>query len=83
MFHSTWVSEPLAQVFGLLVGVITYAVVGGDHQSRLLIAEVASVLTNLFLGAPVNVMSFDVLGLLVARPLSAAAGAAILRLVLS
>jgi len=82
MFHSIPVSEPLAQFFGLVAGLVTYALTGAfDHQSRLVMAEAASILTNLLIGAPINVATLDALGLLIARPLSAAAGAGLLALV--
>jgi hypothetical protein len=82
-FHSTPISEPVAHVCGVVVGLIGYAVCGiftADHETRLWTGMVASVLTNLAIGAKINVVMLDFLALIVVRPISAAAGAGILAL---
>jgi len=82
-FHSTLISEPAAQICGLVMGLITYGIaslVTADHNSRLWAAMVASVLTNLVIGAKINILTLDFLALIFVRPVSAAAGAGILAL---
>ncbi len=77
MFHSTPISEPLAHLLGLIMGLLGYGLTGlltHDHGTRLLVGGLASVLTNLAIGAKVNIAMLDVLGVIVARPLSAYAG---------
>jgi hypothetical protein len=84
MFHSTPISEPVAQICGLIVGLLSYAICGTfttDHHTRVLVGQVSSVLTNLVIGAKINVFTLDLLALLVVRPLSAVAGAGLLSLV--
>lgn len=80
-FHSTPISEPVAHVCGILVGLAGYAVSGtftADHTIRLWTGMVASALTNVAVGAKVNVLMLDFLALIVVRPFSAAAGAGLL-----
>jgi hypothetical protein len=80
-FHSTPISEPIAHVCGIVVGLAAYAVSGifsADHNTRLWAGMVASVVTNLAIGAKVNVVMLDFLALIVVRPISAAAGAELL-----
>lgn len=80
-FHSTPISEPLAHVCGICVGLIGYGASGiftSDHNTRLWTGMIASALTNVAIGAKVNVLMLDFLGLIVVRPVSAVAGAALL-----
>jgi hypothetical protein len=80
-FHSTPISEPIAHVCGIVVGLVVYAVSGifsADHDTRLWAGMVASVVTNLAIGAKVNVVMLDFLALIIVRPISAAAGAGLL-----
>jgi len=77
MFHSIIISEPLAQLLGLIVGLAAYGLTGfitPNHEVRLITGGIASVATNLLIGAKVNLALLDALGLIVARPLSAYAG---------
>jgi|HubBroStandDraft_4_1064222.scaffolds.fasta_scaffold405578_1 hypothetical protein len=83
-FHSTPISEPAAQVCGLVVGLVSYGLSGmvtADHNTRLWIGMVASALSNLAVGAKINVLTLDFLALVVVRPISAAAGAGMLAMI--
>jgi hypothetical protein len=80
-FHSTPISEPVAHVCGVVVGVAGYGACGlftSDHNTRLWVGMVASALTNVAIGAKVNIVMLDFLALIVVRPVSAAAGAGLL-----
>jgi len=81
MFHSTIISEPLAHLIGLCVGLLTFAIstfVTPDRQAQLWAATVASVLCNLAVGAKVNTLTLDILALIIMRPLSALASGPLL-----
>jgi len=80
-FHSTPISEPVAHVCGILVGLTGYAVSGlftADHNARLWTGMVSSALVNVVIGAKVNVMMLDFLALIIVRLVSAVAGAGLL-----
>jgi hypothetical protein len=83
-FHSMIISEPIAQICGLISGLVTYGAMGlltTDHDVRLWSGMVVSVLFNLAIGAKINLFLLDLLALIVVRPLSAAAGARLLAVV--
>ena len=73
MFHSALVSEPLAWAGGVLIGC---AGAGIAHLAGLSPAacvgagSATAVVASLVLGVPINAATFDVLSLLVLRPLT-------------
>jgi hypothetical protein len=84
--HSTPVSEPLAILFGVASGIVGYAcasIFTADSQIRLWTAYVVSIFVNVLVGAKINLIMFDILALIVVRPLSAIAAAKILTALLS
>lgn len=84
-FHSTVISEPLAQAGGLVAGLTGYAVTGfvtQDHNAKLFAGCISAGIFNLLIGAPINFALMDVLALVVARPLSAVVSAKLTAVVL-
>ena len=82
MAHSSFVSEPAALLSGLLAGFAGYALAhlaGADPALEMSVATACSVLANVAVGAPINLVALDFLTLLVARPLSPILGAKILQ----
>lgn len=80
-FHSTPISEPAAIGLGVLTGLVAYACAAGvtaDHEVRLWAGYVAAALVNLVVGAKINIVMFDILALIVVRPLSALVAAKVL-----
>jgi hypothetical protein len=74
--HSTPVSESFALAAGLTCGVVGFTAAGlitADYNIRMWIGGSIGVLANLIVGAPINLMLLDLIGLVVARPLSAIA----------
>jgi hypothetical protein len=85
-FHSTIVSEPVAHLSGLLVGLVTYALVhavGASSDVSFMFGGTASVFVNLILGAKINIFLLDFMALLVVRPISAILAVKFLAAVLS
>ena len=73
MGHSLPFSEIVCHSLGLIVGGILYGLlhlVGASHTAGLWVGGTASVLINLLVGGKINLIMFDILGLL-ARPFSA------------
>jgi hypothetical protein len=79
--HSTIISEPVAIGVGLVTGLLSYAVSAVftvDHQARVWAGMVAAVIVNLLIGAKINLIMLDILGLILVRPISAIASAKLL-----
>jgi hypothetical protein len=84
--HSLPLSEPVAQLLGFAAGLLSYAVAGfatHDHNTRLWAALLASMLTNVVIGAKINLALLDLLSAVIVRPISAGVGAAALALLLN
>ena len=84
--HSIPIAEPVAQTLAFTTGLIAYGIaslVTHDHNTRLWAALLCSILTNVLIGAKINVFCLDLLSLVVVRPLSAGAGAAALAAILN
>ena len=84
--HSTPISEPAAIGLGVVGGLLGYAVAGLltlDHNTRLWVGYVTAALINLFIGVPVNILMFDLLALIVVRPLSVLAAAKLLAVIIN
>ena len=85
-FHSLPVSEPVAQICGFLAGLSCYgffSFLGADHDVCVGMAMGGSVMSNILIGGTINLSVLDLLGCVLARPLSAIAGATILAMLLS
>lgn len=84
--HSLPVSEPPALIIGLLAGLLGYAMAlaaGADQAMQMWVAIMCSVVANLAIGAPINLVALDILGFLIVRPLSPWVGAKLLSALLS
>lgn len=73
MFHSVPVSEPIAFIAGLLMGVLGYFLahlVQLNPTHCLLVGNIFAVSTSVLVGGKINLVLLDVLGFLVFRPLT-------------
>jgi hypothetical protein len=77
-FHSVVISEPIAQVAGLVSGLLAYSALHACAVApniQMGAAVGTSALVNLVLGAKLNIAMLDLLALLIVRPASVVAGA--------
>jgi hypothetical protein len=85
MGHSIPASEPSALIGGLVAGFLGYLLAlwaGADQTVQMWVATIFSVIANLAIGAPINVLALDILAFVIVRPLSPIIGAKLLSAIL-